>query len=125
IRKARIELPGLRAGTVARARLIDKGTGKVAMADGTEALCDPLPPGLTQGALLTIRIVREAIPERGRPKLAKAVPAMNATPAPGPDLLARLVASGLPIRHMRAFEVDALEQAGWSEVLEEAWTGEI
>ncbi|MCR5870231.1 hypothetical protein LRS12_05500 [Sphingomonas sp. J344] len=45
IRKARIELPGLRADTVAIAKLIDRGTGKVMLADRGEALCDPLPKG--------------------------------------------------------------------------------
>lgn len=125
IRKARIELPGLRSGTIARARLIDKSTGKVMLESGEEALCDPLPPRVTQGASFIVRIVRESIAERGRPKLAKAVPALDAAPAAGPDLLARISASGLPVRQLRAHEPDALEDAGWSEVLEEARTGEI
>lgn len=125
IRKARIELPGLRSGTVAKARLIDKSTGKVMLESGEEALCDPLPPRVTQGASFMVRIVRESIAERGRPKLAKAVPAIDAAPTAGPDLLARIAASGLPVRQLRAHEPDALEEAGWSEVLEEARTGEI
>lgn len=125
IRKARIELPGLRAGTVANARLIDRHTGKVQLASGEEALCDPLPPGVTQGGSFSVRIVREPVVERGRTKLAKAVPALDAAPAPGPDLLARIMASGLPVRRLQAHKPDLLEQAGWSEVLEEARTGEI
>jgi len=125
IRKARIELPGLRSGTIAKARLIDKSTGKVMLESGEEALCDPLPPRATQGASFIVRIVRESIAERGRPKLAKAVPALDAAPTAGPDLLARISASGLPVRQLRAHEPDALEDAGWSEVLEEARTGEI
>ncbi len=125
IRKARIELPGLRAGTLADARLIDRTTGKVQLAAGDEALCDPLPPRVTQGASFTVRIVREPVFERGRAKLAKAVPAIGAAPAPGPDLLARIAASGLPVRRLHAHEPDLLEQAGWSELLEEARTGEI
>ncbi|MEG3181420.1 ribonuclease [Sphingomonas sp. LT1P40] len=125
IRKARIELPGLRAGTIARAKLIDKSTGKIALEGGIEALCDPLPPGVTQGASFTVRIVREPIPERGRPKMPKAVPALDISPAPGPDLLAQITATDLPVRQLRAHEPDALEEVGWSEVLEEAWTGEI
>jgi Ribonuclease G/E len=44
---------------------------------------------------------------------------------PGPDLLARITASGDPVRHCRAHEADHLEAAGWSEVLEEATSGEI
>ncbi|MCP3732563.1 ribonuclease [Sphingomonas sp. MG17] len=125
IRKARIELPGLRTGTIASARLIDKSTGKVQLVSGEEALCDPLPPRVTQGASFIVRIVREPVFERRRAKLAKAVPALDAAPVPGPDLLARITASGLPVRQLRAHEPDALEDAGWSEVLEEARTGEI
>lgn len=125
IRKARIELPGLRAGTVAPARLIDRITGKVQMASGDEALCDPLPPRVTQGASFIVRIVREPVFERGRAKLAKAVPALDATPGAGPDLLARISASGVPVRQLRAHEPDLLEEAGWSEVLEEARTGDM
>jgi ribonuclease G len=123
--KARIELDGTvpRAGAVLAARLADKSTGKVRF-DGGEALCDPLPKGITEGAALTVRIVRESIAERGRPKLPKAVPS-DAPPAPGPNLLARITATGLPVRQLRAHEADALEEAGWSEVLEEARTGEI
>ncbi|ODP37965.1 ribonuclease [Sphingomonas turrisvirgatae] len=125
IRKARIELPGLRAGTIAPARLIDRTTGKVQLPSGDEALCDPLPPGITQGARIAVRIVREPILERGRAKLAKAVPALDAAAGPGPDLLARIAEDGLPVRHCRAHEPDRLEEAGWSEVIEEARTGDI
>ncbi|UZK64761.1 ribonuclease E/G [Sphingomonas sp. M1-B02] len=124
--KARIELEnvGVRVGTVTGARLIDRGTGKVALDGGGEALCDPLPKGITQGSTLRVKIVREAISEPGRAKLPKAVPS-DAAPAPGPTLLERISASGLPVRQLRAHEPDALEEAGWSEVLDEAVTGEI
>jgi ribonuclease G len=91
--KARIELDGTgpRTGGVFEARLVDKGTGKVALAGGGEALCDPLPKGITQGGTLRVKIVREAIPEAGRAKLPKAVPApADAVPGDGPDLLGRI-----------------------------------
>ncbi len=126
--KARIELEGSgpRTGGVFEARLIDRNTGKVALAGGGEALCDPLPKGITQGAALRVKIVREAIPEPGRAKLPKAVPApADAAPDDGPDLLARIRATGLPVRMLRAHEPDLLEEAGWSEVLDEAVSGEI
>ena len=126
--KARIELEGSgpTVGTVALARLVDRGTGKVALPSGGEALCDPLPAGITQGASFKVRIVREAIPEPGRAKLPKAVPAgAEAVPMIGPDLLGRIRATGVPVRQMRAHETDLLEEAGWSEVLEEARTGDI
>lgn len=126
--KARIELEGNRphTGGVFEARLVDKSTGKVALVGGGEALCDPLPKGITQGAALRVKIVREAIPEPGRAKLPKAVPApADAALSDGPDLLARIRATGLPVHMLRAHEPDMLEEAGWSEVLEEAVTGEI
>jgi hypothetical protein len=169
--------------TVAPARLIDKATGLVRLADGAEALLTR-PAGVTQGAALTVRIVREAIPEPGgRTKPARAVPTDEA-PRPGPDLLARLqspssppppplpppprrrgsssdeqhrgghtsataqpeagppptrgwkdmregeatprrTGEGAPIRTLHPHQPDALEAAGWSELLEEARTGDI
>lgn len=125
---AAIEIDGtLRRGTVAPARLIELLPGRqglVRLDDGTEALLTTLPRGATQGAALTVEIVREAIPEAGRPKQPRAV-ATDAAPAPGPDLLARITATGLSVRHARAHEADALEAAGWSELLDEAMRGEI
>lgn len=120
---ARIELPGrLRVGTVARARLTEF---QLATLDsGEQVMLDRRPPGLTLGAALTVEVVREAIPEPGRAKRARARPT-DAAPAAGPDLLARITATGHPVRHLRAHEADALEQAGWSETLDEAVTGEI
>ncbi|MBO9713378.1 ribonuclease [Sphingomonas sp.] len=122
ILEARIELPGLRAGSVIAGRL--RPERRVELDGGGEALLDAAPRGLSEGRPITVRITREAIPEPGRAKLAKAV-ATDEPPAPGPDLLERIRASGLPVRQLRAYEPDALEHAGWSEVLEEALTGEI
>ncbi|WP_374944856.1 ribonuclease [Sphingomonas sp.] len=114
---------GLRVGTIACARLIDRSTGRVSL-EGGEAILAKLPPGITEGAALTVEIVREAIPEPGRAKPARAL-ATDAPPAPAPDLLARITATGVPVRRLRAHEPDALEAAGWSELLDEAQTGEI
>ncbi|MEO8375475.1 MAG: ribonuclease [Sphingomonas bacterium] len=132
ILEARIELgnSAQRAGAILPARLIEitvRGReGRVALDGGGEALLGLLPAGITQGAALIVEIVREAIPEPGRAKLAKAIPAMpGAPPVPGPDLLTRLAASGHKVLQLRAHEADQLEAAGWSEVLEEAMTGEI
>jgi hypothetical protein len=118
--KARIELDGLRAGTVVKGRL--RADNRVELADG-DVLLDRA-PCVSEGAPVTVRIVREAIPEPGRAKLAKAAVSDEA-PASGPDLLARITSTGIPVRHLRAHEPDLLEQAGWSEILEEATTGEI
>jgi ribonuclease G len=125
--EAAIELDGetLRVGTVAKARLVallPGRRGRVAL-EGGEALLQ-VPPGITEGAALTVEIVREALPEAGRAKLARAV-ATDAPLRPAPDLRARLAATGHPVRELRPHEPDALEAAGWSELLDEALTGEI
>ncbi|MDF2388195.1 hypothetical protein JMG10_42625, partial [Nostoc ellipsosporum NOK] len=124
--KARIELEGTRprAGAVLDARLVDKAAKLIALDGGGEALCDHVPKAITQGAKLRVKIVREAIPEPGRAKLPKAVPSDEEL-TDGPTLLDRIAATGLPFRMLRAHESDALEAAGWSEVIEEAITGEI
>ena len=108
-----------RIGAVLAARLTEP---TVATFAGGEAMLDRPPPGVTLGAALTIAIVREAIPEADRPKRAKAVPTDDA-PRPAPTLRQRL--AGAPVRALRPHEPDALEGAGWSELMEEALTGEI
>lgn len=119
----RIELPDtLRVGTIAPARLIER---QVATLDeGRELMLDRAPSGVTLGARLTVEVTREAIPEPGRAKRARGR-VSDAPPAAGPTLRERIAATGVPVREMRAHEPDALEAAGWSEVLEEARTGEI
>ncbi|RHW18402.1 ribonuclease [Sphingomonas gilva] len=117
--------PGLRLGAVLGATLVEGGRlARVALDCGGEAMLSPIPPGLTVGRHLTVEIVREAIPEHRRPKLPKAVPT-DAPAKPGPDLLAEITATGVPVRRIRPHEPDALESAGWSELLEESATGEI
>ena len=125
--EAAIELPSpLRLGTVAPARLVELTAGGMGRLDveGAEAVIARIPPGVTKGATLTVEVVREAIPEPGRPKPARAA-AADAAPVAGPDLLARIHASGHPVRIVRSHEPDALEAAGWSELLEEATGGAI
>lgn len=117
---------GPRAGTILAARMIAKGDaggrGRVAW-DGGEALLRSVPKGLTEGARLTVRIIREAYVEPGgQPKLATAQ-AEEAPPADGPDLLTRITATGLPVETLDARGPDRLEALGWSEALEEATSG--
>ena len=121
--EAAIELSGdLRVGAVHAARLSERLV--VTLDDGTEVMLDRPPAGVTLGARLSVEITRTAIPEPGRAKRARGR-ATDATPAPGPDLLARITATGHPVRVLRAHEPDALEEAGWGELLAEAETGEI
>jgi hypothetical protein len=117
----------IRAGTVIEARLLRRADatarGLVSFTGG-EALLAPVPTGLTEGATLMIEIDREPIPESGNTKACRARPAApGATPAPGPDLLARISSGGIVVTRLRPFGSDRLEQAGWSEAMEEAATG--
>jgi hypothetical protein len=112
---------GLRVGQVASARLIARDRVRL---DGGEEAQIGGSPGVPEGGRLAVEITREGIAEAGRLKLARAR-ATDAAATPGPDLLARISATGVPVRQLRAHEADALEAAGWSEVLEEASTGEI
>jgi hypothetical protein len=130
ILQAAIEPIGtLTVGTVADGRLVELlpgRQGRVTLAQGGDVLLAPVPKGMTQGFALTVIVTREAIPERGRSKLPKAqVASEDAAPAPGPDLRARIGATGFPVRELLSHQPDDLEAAGWSELLDEAVTGEI
>ena len=116
ILEAEIELPGLRAGTVLDAKLVSTA-GIAALPDGSEAVVEPLPK-VSVGASFRAEVVREAIPEPGRPRPPRLRP-VETPPAPGPALADRVDASG------PTHGPDRFEAAGWSELLEEAATGEI
>lgn len=127
ILEAAVELPDtLRAGAVQTGRLatiIAPGrVGLIALDGGGEALIQPLPRDLVEGARLTVEVTREAIGHK-RP-LCRAAPP-GARLRDGPDLAARVAGGGAPVRRLSAHEDDALEAAGWSELLEEATTGAI
>ena len=72
---------GPRVGTVALARLFEglgpRLQGRVTLPGQGDALLDGIPPGISEGASLKVRIVREAIPEPGRNKLPKAVAVLD------------------------------------------------
>lgn len=123
--EAAIELPGgVRAGTILSARLIEIiAPGRVGLVafDGGEALCQPLPRAVTQGAALTVEITREAIGH----KRALCRTADGRELKPGADLASRIAATGARVRHLDAHEPDALEEAGWSELLDAAKSGHI
>jgi len=126
--EAFIERPtAVRHGAIARARfaeaLVARSAARIVLDDGTEAFLDPVPRGVGPGARFTVEIVREA-PLGRYPKLAKArLLAGDVAPAPGPALRERL--SGAPVREPRGVDADALEAAGWSELIDEALTGVV
>jgi hypothetical protein len=115
-----------RTGDVRAAQLTRKagraGRGEVELEGGTIALLAPTPPGLTEGMALHVEIVREAIPERGNPKLPLARPAEGPA-CPARALLEALQAGDVPVRTVSTHGPDLLEAAGWSELLEQAESG--
>lgn len=123
--EAAIELPDrVRAGSVLAARLVEIiAPGRIGLVvfDGGEALVQPLPREITQGSGVTVEITREAIGH----KRALCRTADGRTPRAGQDLAARIAATGLRVREPGAHEPDALEEAGWSELLDAATSGVV
>lgn len=118
-----------RAGAVMQARLVQtvipKKRGIARLISGEEVLVEPIPK-IAEGATVLIEILREAIPEEGRPKLAKGRIAQPGSKAhPGPSLLQRLRATGVPVIPCPAHEEDRMEDHGWTELMEEAMSGEV
>ena len=123
--EAALELPGtIAAGAVVEARLITVQQpgrrGLVRLENEEEALLEPIPAGVTEGATLCVEVVREPLPESGRLKRAKVRPS-DAQLRPAPSLVERLGcwAPSPPGK------VDMFEQAGWSELIDSAATGDI
>ncbi|PZU11841.1 ribonuclease [Sphingomonas sp.] len=117
----------LRVGAICAARLVRAaeagGRARVALPGG-EADLVAVPRGLSLGAALAVEVIREALPERGAVKLPRVrVAAQDAVVGAGPDLLARIAASGLPLRRRDTPGEDVFEAHGWSERLEEAASG--
>ncbi|MGP1351899.1 MAG: ribonuclease E/G [Parasphingopyxis sp.] len=121
---------GLQPGAVCEARLVEilpsRRAGRLELHGGEEALLEPLPADVTEGQSLRVEIVRSAIPEPGKRKVAKGrIAAQGRTASPAPSLLDRVKASGIPVRTLASHESDALEAAGWSELIEQAATGAV
>ncbi|MFM9853641.1 MAG: ribonuclease [Sphingomonadaceae bacterium] len=114
------EFVGLRAGAIVAARL--RADRIIDCEGGEQALIDSVPRGMSEGAALFALIMREALPEPGKPKRAKArhVPGASA-PRPAPALIERIGAAIELLPHAP----DALEAAGWSEMIEQAASGHI
>ncbi|NRD88539.1 ribonuclease [Sphingopyxis sp. BSNA05] len=121
----------IRSGAVVDAKFsqqwIAGKSGIVTLANGQEALLQPLPKGLTEGATVRVEIVRAAMTERGgQAKRAKARPAEADRPSSdGPDLLAEITATGLPVKQVYAHAEDILSDHGWHEAVEQAESGWI
>ena len=130
--EARIEREGEgpRIGAIVAAKLLEVGRGgKGALValdwpGAPQATLDTVPPGTSIGARLTVEITRMALRERGRDKAARARMAEpGAVVGDGPDLRARIAASGTPVVDLNPTGPDRLEAAGWSELIDHVRTG--
>jgi hypothetical protein len=112
----------LRVGAVVAARLGERiGRGAWITTSLGDAILEAVPAGVSQGRSLRVEIVREAIPEPGRLKPARARASEADEERAAPTLAERFPDA----RRLSAHEADALEAAGWSELIEQAATGEI
>lgn len=122
----------LLCGAVVEARLLAKSAGghraRVALADGSEAMLQPVPKDLSEGKTLRAEVLREPLLEAGtaRHKPARLRAVSADTPlTPAPSLLDRTTTDGHEIVHAGAHGPDLLAESGWHEVLAEAETGQI
>ncbi len=124
---ARIERhDSLRPGTVIEAQLVTRivanTRGIVKFAGGGEALLSRLPKGLNEGASLMVEVTRSAIDEKSRFKLPVVKAAPDKAPREPPTLLEQI---DQPVTRCNAHDDDHFEAHGWSELLEEARTGDV
>ena len=111
--EARILIDGTApCGSILEARLKTASNPAVAVSGGQEYLLPKGAPGVTEGAALTIEVTREAIPgaEPWKRPLARASEGSAPSDVAGSDL-------AFPAPH------DELEEAGWSDLLDEARSG--
>lgn len=121
--EARVEWPGrLAAGHVEDAALVSRAAGAargtVRFASGEEALVDRLPRDASEGAAIRVEILRAAIGERGRTKLAQARPSDKAPASP-------ILAERLRTEGHAAQVVHRFPQCGWDELVDEALDGTV
>jgi len=121
---ARLDWPGgLTVGQVEDAQLISRTSGSprgtARFASGEEALVDGLPRDASEGATLRLKVLRSAIGEAGRTKLAQARPTTDA-PHPAPSLAEALEAEGEAVKRIHSLPVD-----GWEDLMADAFAREV
>lgn len=122
--EARIERDGEgpRIGAVLGARLVEPGRVALDAPGEPAATIGALPPGTSLGKRLVVEITRMALRERGRDKPAR-VRLADGPLCDGPDLRTRIAAEGIAVTEWRATGRDRLEEAGWSELIDQVRTG--
>lgn len=121
-----------RVGTVLDVKLLAKSAGghraRALLADGSEAMLQPLPRGASEGATVRAEIVREALVEPGtlrcKPPRLRPIPPDTAL-RPAPRLIDQIATTGTDIIRCAAIGRDLLAEAGWHEIIDEAETGQI
>lgn len=116
---------GLVAGARVAARLMRKmgGRGIVRLGDkpgAEEAIIEPWPQGLSEGAATVVELARAAWREPGRDRLARVRPTALA-PSPAPGLAARLAALGHVLQ--RGWPGEVADQ--WETAFEAAELGRV
>jgi hypothetical protein len=116
---AAIELPDeMRCGSVLSGRLVAipiPGRRGIVDTPQGQVMVEPLPPGVTEGRSVRVEIVREPIAEPGNSKFAKGR-ITDSEECEGPSLAERI---GAPAP-LAPLGPDRFEQAGWSELIDEA-----
>lgn len=125
--EARIERDGEgpRVGAVLCARLVEAGRRALVALDlpgAPVATLASAPSGVSTGAKLTVEITRMGLRERGRDKPPRARLSDLAI-GDGPDLRARIAATGVAVVEPAPTGPDRLEEAGWSELIEQVRAG--
>lgn len=124
IRAARIDWPGrLAAGLIEDAILVSRAQGSsrgtARFASGEEALVDRLPRNAQEGGAIRLRVLRPAIRERSRTKLAHARPD-ESTPRAAPSLAQSLRSESHAVTIVRRFT-----EGDWQALWLEAWAGSV
>ncbi len=120
---ARVFWPGsLEPGARVEAKLVGKRSGSkrgLARTDrGTEILLDDLPPAITEGAPIQVRITRAPIAERGR--LKRAVGRYEAAPPSGHDN-GEIAAGGAEIDPVLSLQGGEVRLLAPGQFLDERW----
>ncbi|OAO03762.1 hypothetical protein A8B75_10550 [Sphingomonadales bacterium EhC05] len=133
VRQIRLERPtgSARPGAIVDALFKDQWiagkSGIIALPGGEEALLQPLPQGLTEGATIRVELTRAALHEHcGQSKRAKARPAgADSELREGPSLREDIAASGLAWKQVQSHEDDSFAEYGWHDMIEQAESGHI
>lgn len=120
------------AGSVLDVKLLAKSAAghraRALLPDGSEAMLQPLPKGVSEGTTVRAEIVREALTEPGtrRIKPPRLRPVPIQTPLrPAPHLFEQIGTDGIEIIRCSAAGADRLAEAGWHELIEEAESGQL